>query len=128
MDTKYKGRFGIGEAKLARFKDGMLIENINIPDHLRGKGHGHWLLEHLLEIADKERVPLYLIITSTRSSLTYADLRDWYTRHGFKRSTGRLWKRPAPPSSRKGKHSPQARARLRAMYAPMRDDTQEDDT
>lgn len=59
-----------------------LITRINVPVGFRGNGIGSELLSTLLNDADSEDVILLLSI-QPYGDMTYDQLLDWYTRHGF---------------------------------------------
>ena len=59
------------------------IDRINVPDIVRGKGHGSTLLKSICEDADRRGIILKLHIIAG-DGLTHAQLESWYRRHGFK--------------------------------------------
>ena len=61
---------------------GRVISRINVPRENRGKGYGSQLLRQVLDIADQEKIRLYLEIAPS-DGLNYEQLEAWYKRYGF---------------------------------------------
>lgn len=74
---------------LSRYKDGQRIDKIYVPPKDRGLGVGRLMLSLVLEAADMERIPLYLIICADDDSpLCNVMLERWYYSNGFRRDDG----------------------------------------
>jgi predicted GNAT family N-acyltransferase len=58
------------------------ITRINVPSQFRGHGHGSRLFHQILADADREQITLQLECYPS-GGLDYAQLYNWYSRHGF---------------------------------------------
>lgn len=72
----------------------LILTRINVPVQCRGKGHGSYLLQTVLDAADAEQVTLALEVMPS-GDLSFAQLELWYERHGFKYGQhGLMWRKP----------------------------------
>lgn len=62
-----------------------VITRINVPDPIRGRGHGTELLELVLADADEEGARL-MLAPEASGGLPQRELEKWYSRHGFGRT------------------------------------------
>jgi predicted GNAT family acetyltransferase len=69
----------------AQGSDTYMLTRINTPRQHRGKGVARALLRRVLDDADAEGITLVLGIVPS-GGLSYIQLRDWYKRHGFRKS------------------------------------------
>lgn len=58
-----------------------VLEDIEVPESLRGKGLGVHLLEHFMQAADG--APILLVADAIETQSEGFDLVDWYSRRGF---------------------------------------------
>jgi GNAT superfamily N-acetyltransferase len=71
------------------------INRVNVPRHLRRKGHARRLLAKVLEDADREGIVLALWILPS-GDMTFDQLHSWYEKLGFVDGTykGMMWRKP----------------------------------
>ena len=69
-------------ADLTTYRNGYVLNRINVPKAHRGQGRATWLLKRVLEVADKFDTTLWLIV-SPSDGLGFSDLIAWYKRHDF---------------------------------------------
>jgi len=72
---------------------GLIITRINVPVAHRKQGIANRLLRECLVEADRTRTTLWLEILSS-GEMSYTDLYDWYSRHGFRDVGGIMRRRP----------------------------------
>lgn len=71
-------------ADISPFRDGFMLNRINVPERHRGNGYGSRLLKRVLAEADTVGAKLYLEPLPS-GPLGLLALVDWYERHGFVR-------------------------------------------
>jgi GNAT superfamily N-acetyltransferase len=59
----------------------LYLVNLRLPPERRYEGHGSVILRKLIEIADRDGLPIILEASERTESAAW--LQTWYTRHGF---------------------------------------------